>query len=80
MMLTGELTLAGVEAAVGSAAGHRSWWARVIAEVEVTEGRPSGPRIDEVGIHGLHLMEDGRTTRGDRDGEANWTGDRAHPG
>ncbi|MCX6500498.1 MAG: FAD-dependent monooxygenase [Arthrobacter sp.] len=35
----------------------------LIAEVEVTGETPSGARIDEVGIHGLHLMEDGRTTR-----------------
>lgn len=35
----------------------------LIAEVEVTEETPAGARINEVGIHGLHLMEDGRTTR-----------------
>ncbi|GAA2177207.1 FAD-dependent monooxygenase [Arthrobacter parietis] len=35
----------------------------LIAEVEVTEETPPGMRIDEVGVHGLHLMEDGRTTR-----------------
>jgi len=35
----------------------------LIAEVQVTEETPAGARIDEVGIHGLHLMEDGRTTR-----------------
>lgn len=35
----------------------------LIAEVEMTEETPSGMRIDEVGVHGLHLMEDGRTTR-----------------
>ena len=35
----------------------------LIAEVEVTEETPAGIRIDEVGIHGLNLMEDGRTTR-----------------
>jgi 2-polyprenyl-6-methoxyphenol hydroxylase-like FAD-dependent oxidoreductase len=35
----------------------------LIAEVEVTEETPAGMRIDEVGVHGLHLMEDGRTTR-----------------
>ena len=35
----------------------------LIAEVEVTEETPAGVRIDEAGIHGLHLMEDGRTTR-----------------
>lgn len=35
----------------------------LIAEVEVTEETPKGMRIDEVGVHGLHLMEDGRTMR-----------------
>ncbi|WP_255771412.1 FAD-dependent monooxygenase [Pseudarthrobacter sulfonivorans] len=35
----------------------------LIAEVEVTDEAPAGMRIDEVGVHGLHLMEDGRTTR-----------------
>jgi hypothetical protein len=35
----------------------------LIAEVEVTEETPAGIRIDETGIHGLHLMEDGRTVR-----------------
>ena len=35
----------------------------LIAEVEVTEETPAGIRVDETGIHGLHLMEDGRTMR-----------------
>jgi 2-polyprenyl-6-methoxyphenol hydroxylase-like FAD-dependent oxidoreductase len=35
----------------------------LIAEVEVTEETPSGIRHDEIGVHGLHLMEDGRTVR-----------------
>lgn len=35
----------------------------LIAEVQVTAETPAGMRIDEVGVHGLHLMEDGRTTR-----------------
>lgn len=35
----------------------------LIAEVEVTHETPVGMRIDEVGVHGLHLMEDGRTMR-----------------
>lgn len=35
----------------------------LIAEVEVTEETPTGMRIDEVGVHGLHPMEDGRTMR-----------------
>jgi 3-(3-hydroxy-phenyl)propionate hydroxylase len=35
----------------------------LIAEVEVTEETPAGVRVDETGIHGLHLMEDGHTVR-----------------
>jgi 2-polyprenyl-6-methoxyphenol hydroxylase-like FAD-dependent oxidoreductase len=35
----------------------------LIAEVEVTEEPPKGPRRDAIGIHGLHRMEDGRTVR-----------------
>jgi 2-polyprenyl-6-methoxyphenol hydroxylase-like FAD-dependent oxidoreductase len=35
----------------------------LIAEVEVTEEPPPDPRFDEVGAHGLHRMEDGRTVR-----------------
>lgn len=35
----------------------------LIAEVEVTAETPKGPRLDATGIHGLHLMEDGRTVR-----------------
>ena len=35
----------------------------LIAEVEVTEETPKGPRIDDTGIHGLHPMEDGKTMR-----------------
>ncbi|MBA2773336.1 MAG: FAD-dependent monooxygenase [Nocardioidaceae bacterium] len=35
----------------------------LIAEVEVTEETPVGVRLDATGIHGLHLMEDGRTVR-----------------
>ncbi|CAI3799295.1 hypothetical protein [Pseudarthrobacter sp. MM222] len=31
--------------------------------MEVTQETPAGIRIGEVGIHGLHLMKDGRTTR-----------------
>lgn len=30
----------------------------LIAEVEVAEETPTGMRIDELGVHGLHLMED----------------------
>jgi 3-(3-hydroxy-phenyl)propionate hydroxylase len=35
----------------------------LIAEVELTEEPPSGVRIDAIGHHGLHRMEDGRTVR-----------------
>jgi 2-polyprenyl-6-methoxyphenol hydroxylase-like FAD-dependent oxidoreductase len=35
----------------------------LIAEVEVSEPTPAGVRIDETGIHGLHVLEDGRTVR-----------------
>ncbi|MGI8578443.1 MAG: FAD-dependent monooxygenase [Nocardioidaceae bacterium] len=35
----------------------------LIAEVEVTEETPVGVRLDAAGIHGLHVMEDGRTVR-----------------
>ncbi len=35
----------------------------LIAEVEVTEETPVGPRHDATGIHGLHVLEDGRTVR-----------------
>ncbi len=35
----------------------------LIAEVEVTEEPPRGPRRDAYGIHGLHRLEDGRMVR-----------------
>jgi 3-(3-hydroxy-phenyl)propionate hydroxylase len=35
----------------------------LIAEVELTEEPPEGPRHDDVGVHGLHRMEDGKTVR-----------------
>ena len=35
----------------------------LIAEVEVTEETPKGIRHDEIGVHGLHVMEDGKTFR-----------------
>lgn len=35
----------------------------LIAEVEVTEELPAGARFDEVGVHGLDLMADGKTVR-----------------
>ena len=33
----------------------------LIAEVEVTEETPTGIRLDELGIHAMNLLEDGRT-------------------
>ena len=33
----------------------------LIAEVEVTEETPTGIRLDEVGIHAMNVMEDGKT-------------------
>jgi 2-polyprenyl-6-methoxyphenol hydroxylase-like FAD-dependent oxidoreductase len=35
----------------------------LIAEVEVTEETPVGIRHDEIGVHGLHVLEDGKTVR-----------------
>jgi 2-polyprenyl-6-methoxyphenol hydroxylase-like FAD-dependent oxidoreductase len=35
----------------------------LIAEVEVTQKTPAGIRHDEIGVHGLHVMEDGKTVR-----------------
>jgi 2-polyprenyl-6-methoxyphenol hydroxylase-like FAD-dependent oxidoreductase len=35
----------------------------LIAEAEVTEEPPRGARHDAVGVHGLHMLEDGRTVR-----------------
>jgi 2-polyprenyl-6-methoxyphenol hydroxylase-like FAD-dependent oxidoreductase len=35
----------------------------LIAEVETTEELPKGIRHDATGVHGLHVMEDGRTVR-----------------
>jgi 3-(3-hydroxy-phenyl)propionate hydroxylase len=35
----------------------------LIAEVQVSQPTPAGVRVDETGIHGLHLLEDGRTVR-----------------
>jgi hypothetical protein len=46
--------------------GFPGWGATkssLIAEVEVAGQTPAGMRIDETGVHGLHLMEDGRTVR-----------------
>ena len=35
----------------------------LIAEAEVTEETPKGVRVDETGVHGMHVLEDGRTVR-----------------
>src|SRR5215212_7354017 len=35
----------------------------LIAEVELTDEPPEGPRHDAAGVHGLHRMEDGTTVR-----------------
>jgi 3-(3-hydroxy-phenyl)propionate hydroxylase len=35
----------------------------LIAEVEMTEEPPRGIRHDDIGVHGLHRLEDGRTVR-----------------
>ncbi|HEX3617187.1 MAG TPA: FAD-dependent monooxygenase [Solirubrobacteraceae bacterium] len=35
----------------------------LIAEVEVTQETPVGVRHDEIGVHGLQLLEDGKTVR-----------------
>src|SRR4051812_29826386 len=35
----------------------------LVAEVELTEEPPEGPRHDATGVHGLHRMEDGKTVR-----------------
>jgi 3-(3-hydroxy-phenyl)propionate hydroxylase len=43
--------------------GWEATRSNLIAEVEVTEDLPVGPRFDDVGVHGLHLMEDGTTVR-----------------
>lgn len=35
----------------------------LIAEAEVTQETPKGMRVDETGVHGLNVMEDGRTVQ-----------------
>jgi 2-polyprenyl-6-methoxyphenol hydroxylase-like FAD-dependent oxidoreductase len=35
----------------------------LIAEAEITEEPPAGPRHDAIGVHGLHRLEDGKTVR-----------------
>jgi 2-polyprenyl-6-methoxyphenol hydroxylase-like FAD-dependent oxidoreductase len=44
-------------------AGWDATRSTLIAEVQITEDPPKGMRIDETGIHGLNLMDDGRTTQ-----------------
>ncbi|MCW2601213.1 MAG: hypothetical protein JWM02_3042 [Frankiales bacterium] len=44
-------------------AGWEASMSALIAEVEVTEPTPVGIKYDDRGLHGLSLMEDGRTTR-----------------
>ena len=41
--------------------GAEATRSHLIAEVEVTEETPTGIRLDDVGIHALNVMEDGRT-------------------
>ncbi len=58
----------GVRSVIRKAAGIEfvGWDAtrsNLIAEVEVTEETPVGIRLDATGVHGLHVMEDGRTVR-----------------
>jgi 3-(3-hydroxy-phenyl)propionate hydroxylase len=43
--------------------GWEATKSNLIAEVEVTEETPKGVRHDATGIHGLNLMEDGKTVR-----------------
>jgi 2-polyprenyl-6-methoxyphenol hydroxylase-like FAD-dependent oxidoreductase len=43
--------------------GWEATRSNLIAEAEVTEEPPQGVHHDEVGVHGLHRMEDGRTVR-----------------
>ena len=41
--------------------GAEATRSHLIAEVGVTEETPTGLRLDDVGIHAMHVMEDGRT-------------------
>ena len=52
----------------------------LIAEVEVTEETPKGVRHDATGVHGLHVMEDGRTVRVVVTEQQLGSGHRADPG
>jgi 3-(3-hydroxy-phenyl)propionate hydroxylase len=49
-------TVAGIDFA-----GAEATRSHLIAEVEVTEEIPTGIRLDDVGIHAMNVMEDGRT-------------------
>ncbi len=42
-------------------AGAQATRSHLIAEVQVTEAPPAGIRHDDLGIHGINVMEDGRT-------------------
>ncbi|TMK96262.1 MAG: hypothetical protein E6G40_12795 [Actinobacteria bacterium] len=44
-------------------AGWEATKSALIAEVEVSEETPKGVRYDEIGVHGLHVLEDGKTVR-----------------
>jgi 3-(3-hydroxy-phenyl)propionate hydroxylase len=48
-------------AAVIELVGAEATRSHLIAEVEVTEETPTGIRLDEVGIHAMNVMEDGKT-------------------
>ncbi len=41
--------------------GAEATRSHLIAEVEVTEETPAGIRLDDVGIHAMNMLEDGRT-------------------
>ena len=43
--------------------GEDATRSNLIAEVEVTEEIPSGGRYDRIGVHGMHVMENGHTVR-----------------
>jgi 3-(3-hydroxy-phenyl)propionate hydroxylase len=43
--------------------GEDATRSNLIAEVEVTEEIPVGARFDDLGVHGMHVMENGHTVR-----------------
>jgi 3-(3-hydroxy-phenyl)propionate hydroxylase len=43
--------------------GWEATRSNIIAEADVTDEPPQGPRHDALGVHGLHRMEDGTTVR-----------------